>query len=95
MSEDKKRTPEEIEADLARTRLELTTTVDELSERLDPRRQVEALKTEATATLNEVTDRAKAFTERVKSGDTTALGILGGSVAAVALLVVLKVRQGR
>ena len=38
--ETRKRSAQEIEADLARTRQELTRTVDELSERLDPRRQM-------------------------------------------------------
>ena len=44
MSGQEKRTPEQIQADLARTREELARSVDELSTRLDPRVQLEETK---------------------------------------------------
>lgn len=82
----KKRTAAEIEADLQRTREELTRTVDELSSRVDPRRQVEEIRNQARAKFADASAQGKSFAEDVKAKDPKALGILG-AVAAVAVAV--------
>src|SRR5699024_7550392 len=59
--EPKKRTVAEIEADLQRTREELTRTVDELSGRVDPRRQVEEIRNQARAKFSSASAQGKSF----------------------------------
>lgn len=76
------RTPEQIQADLARTRLELTSTVDELVDRLDPRNQIEEVRASVRAKFH-------AFTEDLRNKDPKALGIAAAGVAVVVLTVVL------
>jgi len=71
-----KRSAAEIEADLRRTREELTRTVDEISDRLDPRRQAQA-----------AADKGRAFVEDVRAGEPRAVQIAGGALAAIAGLV--------
>ncbi|WP_022917009.1 DUF3618 domain-containing protein [Ruania albidiflava] len=82
----KKRTVAEIEADLQRTREELTRTVDQLSDRVDPRRQVEEIRNQARQKFADVTAQGKSFADDVKAKDPKALGILG-AVAAVAAAI--------
>ena len=67
--EPRKRTAKEIEEDLRRTREELTRNVDQLSEKIDPRRQMAS------------------FVDDVKTGDSKAVGLVGGIAAAVAGVV--------
>ncbi|MHB1064668.1 MAG: DUF3618 domain-containing protein [Georgenia sp.] len=81
-----KRTPEQIEADLARMRLELTDDVNELADRLDPRAQMGAAKTAAT-------QRARTFADDLKRRDPKALGLTGGAAALFVLAVVRAVRR--
>lgn len=71
-----KRSAAEIEADLRRTREELTRTVDEISDRLDLRRQAQA-----------AADKGRAFVEDVRAGEPRAVQIAGGALAAIAGLV--------
>lgn len=108
MSEDAKdtRSAVEIESDLARTRAELTSTVNELTEMLDPRRQVE----NAKDSLREAVDRttasarqsvqdlgvqAKNFLEDVKGGDPKSVGVLTAGVATALVTLVIRSRRGR
>ncbi|MFC4556297.1 DUF3618 domain-containing protein [Georgenia faecalis] len=111
MSEDaSKRSPEQIEADLARTRAELSSTVNELTEMLDPRRQVEEAKVNLRAAADRATENAKAkakekvdgvavkareFADDVRSGDPKSVGYLGAGVAVVASIITLMARRGR
>lgn len=81
-----KPTMDELEAQIAKARLDLTSTVDELSDRVDPRVQIAELK----ATVSE---RAKAFTQGLKSGDPKSLGIVAGGVAALGLVIVVSIRR--
>jgi hypothetical protein len=74
--ETRKRSAAEIEADLKRSREELTRTVDELSGRLDPRRQAQA-----------AAEQGRQFVENVRSGDPAAVRIAGGVAAVVAAVV--------
>lgn len=78
--ETRKRTAAEIEEDLRRSREELTRTVDEISGRLDPKRQAQA-----------AADKGKAFVADVKSGEPRAVQIAAGVAAAVAGLVGLAI----
>lgn len=75
-SEPRKRSAAEIEADLIKTREELTRTVDELSGRLDPRTQAKA-----------AADKGKAFVDDVKAGEPRAVQIAAGVGAAVAGII--------
>lgn len=84
--ETRKRTAAEIEADLRRAREELTRTVDEISGRVDPRKQAQ-----------EAADRGKQFLEDVKAGEPQAVKIAAG-VAAVIITVIAGIaiaRRGR
>ncbi|UFU02630.1 DUF3618 domain-containing protein [Ruania suaedae] len=85
---ERKRSAAQIEADLAATREELTRTVDELSERVDPRRQVK-----------EATEKARtevsSFVAGLKAGDPKAIGIAGAAAATVLAIVGLSVRRHR
>ncbi|SEE62066.1 DUF3618 domain-containing protein [Ruania alba] len=82
----RKRTVAEIEADLAASREQLTKAVDELSRRVDPRRQVEDVKERAR-------DSATSFVDGLKSGDPKALGIAGAAAATVLAIVGLTVAR--
>ena len=87
----RKRTSEEIEADLARTRLDLTSTVNELSDKLDPRRQMDAAKDSARAAASAAGEKAKSFAGDLGSGDRKAMGALGAVLAAgIALIAVAR-----
>ncbi|WP_147918801.1 DUF3618 domain-containing protein [Ruania zhangjianzhongii] len=85
MSEEapKKRTAAEIEADLNRTREELTRAVDELSARVDPRRQVEEIRNQARAKFEKASTQGKSFAEDVKAGNPKAIAVVGAAVAVV------------
>ncbi|MEE6271726.1 DUF3618 domain-containing protein [Georgenia wangjunii] len=111
MSDDAKdakdtRSATQIESDLARTRAELTSTVNELSEMLDPRKQVENAKnsvreavdrTSASArqTVEDLRVQAKNFLEDVKGGDPKSVGFLGAGVAVALTALVVRVKRGR
>ena len=58
-----KRSAEQMEADLARTRAELTDTVNVLSERLSPKTQIENAKQTAKATAADLNDKAMAWAD--------------------------------
>ena len=64
----KARTPEQIKKDIELTRQQLTTTVDELSGRVDPRIKVSEAKTQAA-------DIATAVTQGLQSGKTNLIEI--------------------
>jgi len=92
-----KRTPEQIEADLVRTREELASSVDELSTMLDPRVQLkeakENISSAAKNAVDDVTAKAGSVLDRVKAGDPKAIGILGAGAAAVAAVIALAARR--
>lgn len=85
-------TPQEIQAQIARTREELRLTVDELSERLDPRVQAERVSEDvklAVADLKrKVTGEEKPYGEREpgKAG-----WVVLGSAAALVLALGVKI----
>lgn len=99
-----KRTAAEIQADLERTRAELSRTVDELADRVDPRAHVNAAKervaelaSDGTEQLKEAgaqaKDAATHFVSDVRSGEPRALAVAGAAVAAVAGLVAILIRR--
>jgi len=92
-----KRTPEQIEADLVRTREELASSVDELSTMLDPRVQLkeakENISSAAKNAVDDVSAKASSVLDRVKAGDPKAIGILGAGAAAVAAVIALAARR--
>lgn len=106
MTAEEKRTPQDIEADLARTRAELARSVDELSTMIDPRTQVREAKDNLKAALHRSKEsaqhagegagaKAKSLLEDVRTGDPKAIGILGAGVAVVAAAAALLARRGR
>lgn len=88
----RKRTPAEIEADLAKTRMDLTNTVNELSDRLDPRAQVDAAKESAKAAANAASARAMGFKDDVAAGDPKTLGVLAAGLATAGIAILLRLR---
>lgn len=106
MSAEEKRTPQDIEADLARTRAELARSVDELSTMIDPRTQVREAKDNLKAALHRSKEsvqhagegaeaKAKSLLEDARNGDAKAIGILGAGVAAIATAAALLARKSR
>ena len=106
MSGQAKRTPEEIQADLVRTREELASSVDELSTMLDPREQFKQAKDNIKAAFSRSGDsarhaakdaesKAQSLLGDLKAGDPKAIGIVGAGVATVAVVTVLAVRRAR
>ncbi len=100
------RSSEQIESDIARTRVALTATVDELASRLDPKEitknaatQAKVKATEfagtATETAKGFADKAKETLDDAKEGDRRAITILAGAAAAATGIVALIARRGR
>lgn len=80
--------PEQIEADIAKHRQELGNTVDELTERLDVKKQaqlkVESVKTRASTGLHEARARLQSDDHR---DVLSVLAPVAGAVAAVVLII--------
>lgn len=84
------RTPEQIEADLAATRLQLTSTVDTLVAQLRPSHQIELAKNAAQTKATEILDQVKDVADRARQGDTEALKQVGYVAAGVTGVLVLR-----
>jgi len=84
---DKPLTASQLEAQLQRQREELARTVDELTNQLDPRRNVEELKEQLAATAANAQDEASAFLTRLRNGDPRATQLVGITATAVVALV--------
>ena len=83
MSENQKKTPAEIEAELERIRFEMTATVDELAARLDPKVHLNNAKEGAMNMASNVGDGAKKIADDASKGDLQAIGIVVGAAIAV------------
>lgn len=79
-----KRTAAEIEAELERTRAELTRAVDALADRVDPRRPIA-----------EVKNKGKAFAADLKAKKPAAIATVTGATAAVGAVVALLIVRSR
>lgn len=95
MSDD--RSPAQIEADLARTREDLTATLNELVDQVDPRKAAQRGKESAQAAVADLSERAKDTAaelqakgkqtiEDAKAGDTRARGLIAGAGVGLALV---------
>lgn len=83
------RTQTQIEADIARTRAELRATVDELSDRLNPRNQAQNAVDEAKVAFEELKRKVTGEVRPLGEPEPTRLGwIVLGSAAALAAAVV-------
>ncbi|GEN80315.1 DUF3618 domain-containing protein [Actinotalea fermentans] len=83
------RTQAQIEADIARTRAELRATVDELSERLNPRNQAQEAVDEAKVAFEELKRKLTGEVRPADEPEPTRRGwIVLGAAAAVAAAVV-------
>lgn len=78
----------EIEARIARARLEMTATVDEVSDRVNPKVQVEKAKASAQR-------KVKTFTEDLKAGKPAAVAVVAGGVALVGGGITLAILAAR
>lgn len=88
--------PEQIEADIARHRQELSRTVDELTERLDMKKQAQ----QKVATVKaEATDRVQIAKARLQNAEPAELAAMAapvlGAVAAITLTIGLIRRLNR
>ncbi|MEZ7898941.1 MAG: DUF3618 domain-containing protein [Flaviflexus sp.] len=80
-----KRSAEDIEADLQRTREELTNAVNELTNRLNPKTNAKAAADQAKQKANEFAASARGVADDAGRGDASAIGILAAAAATVAL----------
>lgn len=85
MSEAPKRSAADIEADLQRTRQELTEVVNELTTRLDPKANAKAAADQAKVKANEFVAKAKTVPADAQDGDASAIGILAAAAATAVL----------
>ncbi|MDD7383994.1 MAG: DUF3618 domain-containing protein [Actinomycetaceae bacterium] len=80
------RTPEQIDAELTRTREELTATVNELAERLNPRSLAanakDTAKESAAKASHAARNTAADVAADVRDGDRRTIGILAGAAVA-------------
>lgn len=84
--------PQQIEADIARTRQELRVAVDELSERLNPRSMAQDAVEEAKLAAQDIKRRVTGDVRPADEPEPSRTGwIVLGTGAAVALMVVSKV----
>jgi hypothetical protein len=85
----------EIQADIERTRAELKATVDELSERLDPKANVLRALDEAKVAIADVRRRIVGEERPADEPEPTTTGwvVLGAGAAAAAALVATVVRK--
>ncbi len=89
MSTDAAGSPSQIEAEIARTRAELRATVDELSERLNPRTQAQHAMDEAKVAFAELKRKATGEVRPAGEPEPTRTGwVVLGAAAAVGLAVV-------
>jgi hypothetical protein len=87
-------TQAEIEAEIARTRAELRATVDELSERLNPRNQAEYAADEAKVAFAELKRKVTGELRPTDAPEPTRTGwVVLGAGAAVAALVVASIAR--
>lgn len=93
MSDAPKRSAADIEADLQRTRQELTEIVDELATRVDPKANAKAAADQAKVKANEFAAKAKAVPTDASQGDTVAIGILVAAAATVLLAGYLIIKR--
>lgn len=87
---DDQRDSSEIEADLARLRLELTVTVDELAGRLDPKVLTTTAKTKAKSAVSDFGVKAKQFGKDLLHAEPHALKTAGIAAAGVIALLLLR-----
>ena len=81
-------TPQEIQDDIARTRAELQQTVDELSERLDPRTQANEALAEAKLAVSDLKRRVTGEVRGAGEPEPTTKGwVVLGAAAAVATVI--------
>lgn len=85
------RTADEVEKDMNRVREELTDTVNELATRLDPHNLKEEAKTTAAQTFETGKAKAYALVDDAKAGNVTALAVIGGAAAVIAIVILRKI----
>lgn len=89
MSAESGETPEQIEARIARTREELRLTVDELSDRLNPRNQAEHVLAEAKIAVGDLKRKVTGEPRPYGEPEPTRTGWVAVGAAALAGLAVV------
>ena len=83
---------QDIEAEIARTRAELRSTVDELTERLNPRNQAQEAVDEVKVAVADLKRRVTGYVRPAGEPEPTTKGwVVLGAAAALALTVVTKI----
>lgn len=90
IAKDDQRDSSQVEADLARLRLELAATVDELTGQLDPKVLGAQMKVKAKNAATDFGAKAKRFGQDLLNGDPKALKTAAIAVAGVLALVLLR-----
>lgn len=93
MNNETPRTAADLEAQREQLRADLADTVNELSDRLDPRAQLETAKEQAKETWDQTSRKARELGEDALFGDTRALAIVGGAALGVLGVTVLLIRR--
>lgn len=86
-------TPADIEAKLAQTREQMTSTVDELVGQLDPRKQAKEMAGLAKDKAAEASEVAKDTVAKAKAGDSQAIAVVAGVAGGALLLAGLIARR--
>ncbi|MDO5747826.1 MAG: DUF3618 domain-containing protein [Actinomycetaceae bacterium] len=87
------RTPEQIEADLARIREEMTSTVDELVNQINPKENAKRAVADIKEVAQETGKKAQATIGEAKQGDPKAIKMVAIAGAVVLLVGGLIVRK--
>ncbi len=93
MSDKPKRSAEDIERDIRRTREDLTNSVNELAGPIDPKTNAKAAADAAKFKANEFGNKAKGVANDATAGDPTSIGIVAGAVATAALAIYLILKR--
>lgn len=100
------RTPAEVEAELEQLRADLSDSVNELVDKLNPVNHLNDAKDNVSAAISHAGESAKhaaaglgakaqGFAERLRHGEPQALAALGAGLAATAAVVTVAVRRSR
>lgn len=88
-----KRSADQIEADLARTREELAATIDALADKVSPKLQAARAAEHAKAKAASVSDAAKGFAGNVAHGKPKAIAVVAAVLGLAAGAIVLAAKR--
>lgn len=86
-------TPQDIDAQLAQMRAELTDTVNELAGRLDPKKLQDQAKSQALEKVDKAKTSVVDLLQDALAGDLKAIGIAAGTVLGVLGIIVRLIKH--